>query len=179
MKASKRILLIPALSLFFLLAASFGMYRLLKGESLLPEKITRHAGVMYFEGEKKALVNQPLVINVMIDTNNQNVNAAGFYLKFDSEKISVTNVNTLSSFCQYYPEKKFDNRLGIVSLACGSPHPGFKGKNQLIQLTLTPLSIGTTVLRVTPESKILLSDGKGTNILTEFPSWEVQIGAGL
>ena len=179
MFASRRLFLIPIISLIVFLSASYGLYRVLNGNSLLPGNMSRRPGVMYFEGEKKAYVNQPLVLNVMIDTNHQNVNAAGFILKFDAEKIIVTDVSTLNSFCQFYPEKRYDNRQGIVSLACGSPHPGFKGKNQLIRLTLMPLTIGTTVLRVSSESKILLSDGKGTNVLTEFPSWEVQIGAGL
>jgi hypothetical protein len=173
------IFIVIVLCVLTFLTAAYGLYRLSKGDDLFPRQVGQRSGILYFEGDKKIIVQQPFVINVVFDSQNQRVNAAGFYLKFDSEKLAVTDISTLLSFCQFYPEKRFDNRLGLVSLACGAPHPGFNGKNQLISITFTPLTIGSTILRVTSDSKLLLSDGKGTNILNEFPTWEVQIGAGL
>jgi len=116
---------------------------------------------------EKIFLGQPFKINLVIDSAKQDVNAVGIYLKFESDKIQILDLDTTESFCQFYPEKKFDNHLGTVTIACGSPHPGFSGTNTLATIELMPLAIGTTHLAVDPNSKVLLSDGRGTNTLTE------------
>ena len=97
------------------------------------------------------------------------MNAVGLYLNFDADKLQLTNLDTSQSFCQFYPEKRFDNNLGTISLTCGAPHPGVSDKNTLLELEFIALDQGTTNLLVNPDSKILLSNGKGTNILDEEP----------
>jgi len=166
-------------SVLLLIGVGLGLTKISKTGTLLPLSLTVKKGTMYFEGASRVTIGQPFVMRVMIDTNNQNVNATGVYIRFDPERLLVNDINTLNSFCQFYPEKKFDNQMGIVSLACGAPHPGIKGKNQLIEINITPLIGGSTTLRVTKDSKLLLSDGKGTNILDDYPLWEVQVATGL
>lgn len=166
-------------SLAVLLGSVLALRQVKQTGRILSVTTAKAHGSLTFEGNHRVGVNQQFTLKMMVDTDNRNINAAGLYLRFDPEKLRVTEMNTLKSFCQFYPEKKFDNRMGLVSLACGAPHPGLKGKNELVELTFTPLSVGTTTIRTAADSTLLTSDGKGTDILDEFPVWEVTISADL
>lgn len=124
-------------------------------------------------------LGQPFLLSVNLNTNNQKVNAVGLYLSFDPSRLQLTDIDTTKSFCQFYPEKKYDNQMGTVTLACGSPHPGVSGVNQLVTLKFSPQSIGSTAISVSPKSQILSSDGKGSNILRDQPVLNFNILQGL
>lgn len=126
-------------------------------------------GIITFQHDPAYPINQPFKLSINLNTNNQKVNAVGVYLRFNTSQLQLLDLDTRKSFCQFYPEKKFDNNLGTVSLACGSPHPGVSGENNLMILEFIPLVAGTTSIQLDPNSKILLSNGKGTNVLSEFP----------
>lgn len=117
------------------------------------------------ESEDHPSVNTPFTLSLTIEPQNQPVNAVGLYLKFNPTKLQVLDIDTSQSFCQFYPEKRFDNNLGTVNLVCGAPHPGSVEKTTVLKLEFMPLVVGGTVLSLDPRSQILLSDGKGTNIL--------------
>jgi hypothetical protein len=179
MKKIPLVLWVGLASLVILLSVGVMFFRLQTSGSILSVGAESPKGSMYFEGENRVGIHQPFKVRVMIDSGGGSVNAAGLYLHFDPQKLQITDMSTINSFCQFYPEKKFDNHQGISSLACGSPHPGTKGTNQLVEFTFTPLSVGKTIIRSSSKSKLLLSDGKGTDILNDYPLWEVQIGASL
>lgn len=179
MSRNKLLIGISSISLVILIVSVVAFNQLATKGSVLSFSQSKNPGTLDFEGPHQVFINQQFSLKILIDSNKEHVNAAGLYLRFDPEKIQITEISTLSSFCQFYPEKKFDNRMGIVSLACGAPHPGFNGKGELIELKINPIAIGTSTIRVTSSSKLLVSDGKGTNILDSFPSWEVQTGVGL
>lgn len=132
-------------------------------------------GVIVLEAPRQVAVNVPFTVNVIVDSMNQNVNAVGFFMKFSPTHLFLLDMETSQSFCQFYPERKFDNSTGSITLSCGSPHPGFSGTSTLLKLTFMPKVVSNTVLIVDPNSKILMSDGKGTNILEEFPQAQISI----
>jgi len=179
MNRSRFLILLIIFSLISVVGSIYLLNREMKTGSVLSAVKNSKSAFLFFEGDKRVAVNQQFKLRVKMNTGNQNVNAVGLFIRFDKDKLQVNDMNTLNSFCQFYPEKKFDNRYGLISLSCGSPHPGFKGENDIVELTMMPLSMGTTVMQITDGSKLLLSDGKGTNLLDAFPSWEVQIGADL
>lgn len=144
-------------------------------KSFLPTFQKNNEGVVTFDIDAPIIVNVPFKMKVNMNTLGADVNAAGIYLHYDARHLQVTDIDTQSSFCQFYPEKKFDNNQGTISLACGSPHPGIKGENTLITLTFIPLSIGTTTIRLDPQSQLLASDGKGTNLLNKYPNQTINI----
>jgi hypothetical protein len=127
----------------------------------------------------RPIIQQPFQVTVLADSSDKAVNVVGIYLHFDPQKLQLLDIDTRSSFCQFYPEKKFDNRLGTINISCGSPHPGFKGNNTLIVLKFMPTQVGKTQLKVDPQSQLLASDGKGTNILSHYPTLDVPIFTGL
>lgn len=132
-------------------------------------------GVLHIHVPDRVTVNSPFDIQVSVDSSNQNVNAVGFYLRFDPRHLELLDFDTSASFCQFYPEKKYSNDVGTMSLACGSPHPGFSGEADLITITFMPKLVTNTILSVDPKSQILLSDGKGTNILDDYPQVKISI----
>jgi hypothetical protein len=152
-----------------ILSASSG--RILSGLGL-SNTIT---GTLELSSPDKVALNQPFDISVIINTQGKNVNAVGAYLLFDPTKLQVMQMDTKPSFCQFYPEKKFDNQLGTISLACGTPHPGVNGRSVLMNIQFIPHSLGQTTIYLDPRSQILASDGKGTNILTTFPQKVINV----
>lgn len=120
-------------------------------------------------------VNDPFEVTVEVDTKNQEVNAVGIYLNYDTSKLRLLDFDTSDSFCQFYPEKRFDETLGKIMLACGAPHPGVAGRNNIMTLQFLPLQAGAAQITTDPKSQVLLSNGKGTNVLTEFPSGKVNV----
>jgi len=137
--------------------------------------IGNRPGTVAYQLPETIFQNQPFNLSININTNKQAANAVGLYLRFDPKKLQVVDLDTSQSFCQFYPEKKYDNQLGSISLACGSPHPGVTGTSTILKLQLIPLTSGTITLTLDPRSQILLSDGKGTNVLLEHPQLPINV----
>lgn len=155
------------------------LYRNVKGEKNVLFNKNNKSSLKLELSNQRPLVQQPVTVTVSVDTQGSSINATGIYLRFDPQKLQMLNMDTRASFCQYYPEKKFDNALGTVSLACGSPHPGINGENTLMTLEFLPLATGNTKISTDARSQIMKSDGKGTNILTDYPYLEIPVYSGL
>ena len=145
-----------------------------------PPKITNFfspakPGNFLIDAPRSIEVNSLFKVKIEVDTKNQEVNAVGVFIRYNPKEIQLVKLDTSQSFCQFYPEKKYDNDQGLISLACGSPHPGVSGKNTLMELEFMPIAVGVTTITTDPNSKILLSNGKGTNILLEFPQQQINV----
>lgn len=143
--------------------------------SLIKGSNTSKVGSLIFDAPATTDLSSPFNINLTIDTKGQPVNAVALHLIYDSEKVEITNVDTSNSFCEFYPENKFDNEQGLLKIACGAPHPGVTGKNTIAQVSLIAKTIGNAEFALLEDSLILLSDGKGTNILNNYPHHEILI----
>lgn len=162
-------------SLFFLMISVAAFFWIQN-----PPKITNifsgtKPGIINVDTPDSIFIEQPFTIDIEIDTQKQSVNAVGIYLLFDPDKLQLLNLDTTQSFCQFYPVKKFDNQLGTISLACGSPHPGMSGKNTVMSLEFIPKALSSSLLITDPKSQILLNDGKGTNILVDLPQIPINV----
>jgi len=121
-------------------------------------------GSYRIEADKSVSAGSHYKVKVIVNTQNQAVNAVSLYLHFDPNKLELINLDTTQSFCQFYPENRFDNHLGKVSISCGSPNPGFTGESTLAVIDFYTKTLGKTRLSIDSQSQILLNDGKGTNI---------------
>jgi len=154
-------------SFSLLLVSSLGLWLILRPPHFSFLNPAPKSGALELLFPQTITLNQPFTASIEVYTNNQPVNATGLYLRFDPQKLQLLDLDTRQSFCQFYPEKKFDNHQGTVTLACGSPHPGFTGKNVILKLKFMPIAVGKTTVFVDPKSQLLLSNGQGTNILTD------------
>lgn len=131
---------------------------------------------LHLNGPKSVGLNQPFTVLVEADTKGNDVNAVGVYLRFDATSLQLLSMDTTQSFCQLYPEKRYDQSLGTISLACGSPHPGFNGSNTLMKLEFLPTKLGISTITSEIKSQLIKSDGKGnSNLLKGYPHLEIGI----
>jgi len=140
-----------------------------KNNEQVKNKIQRDykPGIFSITGPNDASVNIPITLNFMSNSNDQSVNAVSLQVTFDPKVLEVIKIDTTQSFCQFYPENRFNNNLGTLSIQCGAPHPGFKGENVIASVQFLPKLITQTSLNISNESMILVSDGKGTNIFSK------------
>ncbi len=124
-------------------------------------------------------VGKKFTVKINVDTMGNSVNAVQSYLKFDPKILQVSTSSTENSFCKFYPENKFDNTDGIVKLSCGAPYPGFRGAGIIQEIEFVSKAINTTYIYLDNESMVLANDGKGTNLLKEFPKETIKIKAGM
>jgi len=110
-----------------------------------------------------------------VDTDGQPVNAVGLDATYDINRLQIIAMDTTESFCEFYPENRFDNQTGTITISCGLPSPGFTGTNRLAKITFESVSVGIADITIQPQSQILLNDGKATNILTQPPTKQINI----
>ena len=124
-------------------------------------------------------VGKKFMVSINLDTFGNSVNAVQSYLEYDPKVLDVVSTSTEKSFCKFYPENNYDTSKGIIKLSCGSPYPGFSGKNTIQEIEFLPKAIQTTKISLNQASMVLANDGKGTNLLKDLPSKEIKIKAGL
>lgn len=130
--------------------------------------ISQANGALTIETPEESIsVAHPFEVKLMVDTDNKPVNAVGLIAHFDTNRLQILSMDTTESFCQFYPENRYDNQSGEIKISCGLPNPGFTGQSILAKIVFEPQSVGTAQIRVDPNSQILLNDGKATNILTQ------------
>lgn len=127
------------------------------------EKI-KGEGFYKIEKPESVSPNIPFKVKIIADSDNKDVNAVGLFVSFDPNKLTIMNLDTSQSFCQFYPENKFSNAVGIISIQCGAPNPGFNGESTIAVVTFIAKNVGETFLSISDKSQILLNDGKGTDI---------------
>jgi cohesin domain-containing protein len=124
-------------------------------------------GIFQIVADKEVSANSPFSIKFVADSDDQAVNAVALEIEFDPDRLEILNVNTSQSFCQFYPENKFNNAQGTISIHCGAPHPGFRGEDIIANVKFLAKIVGQTKIEITEKSMILLDDGKGTNIFSK------------
>jgi hypothetical protein len=117
--------------------------------------------------------------DIMLDTNKNFINAVKSYIEFDPRVLKIESIDTSKSFCKFYPENSHSNEKGIIKLQCGTPYPGFRGINTIQTIYFTSQAIRVTDIKVSDESLILANDGKGTNLIKDYPTVSIRIKAGL
>ena len=124
-------------------------------------------------------VGKMFTVKVSLDTKGYFVNAVQSYVQFDPNVLEVETTDTRESFCKFYPENSYSNEKGLIKVSCGSPYPGFNGKNDVVIIQFLPKAIKDTQIALTKDSMVLANDGKGTNLLHDFDNKEIRIKAGL
>lgn len=105
-------------------------------------------------------------VSVLVDTQNQEINAVQMQLSFPADKLQLVSPSAGNSIIEIYTTPpKFDNSAGRVEIIGGIPN-GINVKSGLVsKLTFRVKGVGTAALRFTGESQVLLNDGRGTNVL--------------
>lgn len=112
-------------------------------------------------------VGSTFTISIFINTSNQSVNAIQADLRFPPDKLQVVSPSAGKSLIGVWVvQPTFDNRNGTIKFQGAIPTPGINTSQGLIsEITFRVTSVGTATIRFEDSSRILLNDGKGTDIL--------------
>ena len=105
-------------------------------------------------------------------TNFDNpINAVQADIGFDADKVEVVEISTAGSFANIFIQKEINNAEGWARLTGGLPNPGFDGqRGSFGVIYLRGKNPGVVNIKFLESSMVLANDGKGTNILKEFPA---------
>lgn len=91
-------------------------------------------------------------------------------LSFDPTLLEVVDLTTDGSFASFFVQKEYDNAKGYLRLSGGVPNPGYRqAVGHLGTAYFKVKATGATELVYLESSLVLANDGKGTNLLADFP----------
>jgi hypothetical protein len=106
-------------------------------------------------------------VSVFVNTEGNSINAVQIDLEFSPDLLQVTSPTAGSSFISVWIDQPFySNKQGIISFKGGVPSPGIKTSAGLVStISFRAKTSGTATISFSDSSRILLADGRGTNIL--------------
>lgn len=116
-------------------------------------------------------------VSVVLNTGGNDINAVSVDLKFDSRKIQVVSPTTGKSFISIWAAPpSYSNMEGSISFQGGIPSPGINtSSGSALTITFRAIEPGETTLYFLDTSKVLLDDGKATEILNFMGSGKYTI----
>lgn len=115
--------------------------------------------------------------SIMVDTGDEDINAVQIGLIFDKEMIDIKALEINDSTCSYVIENVIDNSLGKADLSCVLLKiGGERGSLRIADVVVLPKKTGTFTLSFDKiATKVLASDGLGTNVLRMAQSGSYQV----
>ncbi|KPJ56947.1 hypothetical protein AMJ49_03480 [Parcubacteria bacterium DG_74_2] len=107
-------------------------------------------------------------ISIFVNTGDNNINALKVDLKFDPKKLQISTPTAGRSFITVWiSQPVFSNIEGTATFQGGVPSPGINTSSGLVStITFRAIAPGEAVVSILDSSKVLLDNGKGTNILS-------------
>ena len=122
------------------------------------------------------LVGSTFTVSVFLNTEGNEINAVWAELKFPPEILQITSPTTGNSFIsEWILPPNYSNERGIISFRGGIPEGITTSAGLVSSITFRAKASGTAKIEFRKESKVLLNDGKGTNVLTNTINGEYQI----
>lgn len=115
--------------------------------------------------------------SIIVDTGDEAINAVQVSIPFDPKIVDVKSFDIENSACKYIIEKTIDLKLGVAKLSCAILKPeGERGSLTLADLIVMPRGVGTFDLKFDmKETRVLASDGLGTDVLREAQSGSYRV----
>jgi len=106
--------------------------------------------------------------SILLDTKGESINALEVDLSFPPDMLQVVSPSTGQSIIGVWTATpKFDNIKGTINLQGGIPG-GITAPNALVSTVVFRVkSVGDGLVRFLDDSKVLLNDGLGTNVLKQ------------
>ncbi len=149
---------------------------LLGAIAIVPAQAGANAELSLSPSTKTVGIGETFSIDVLVNTNSQNVVAVGAYLTYDATKLQVIDIDTSKSILTMEAEKIFDSNAGKIKISRTKPTPGINTANGNVATinfkALSPASPTKVDFIIDgigisgTDSDILLDDGKGTDILS-------------
>ncbi|MFH1894690.1 MAG: cohesin domain-containing protein [Patescibacteria group bacterium] len=138
--------------------------------------VLANASVLYTDSQNNQYrQNDVFLAEILLDTENENINLGEITLNFNPEYLKVIDISTGGSVFTLWPKNPvFSNKDGLVSFAGGVPG-GFKGDGKLLTIYFKALKSGQALIGFEANSNILLNDGSGSgaNLTAKTASIEI------
>jgi hypothetical protein len=122
------------------------------------------------------LAGSTFTISVFLNTEENKINVVWADIKFSPEILQVTSPTAGASFItEWLTPPNYSNEKGIISFRGGIPGGISTSAGLVSSITFRAVASGVAEINFAKESKILLNDGKGTDILTSTIGGEYQI----
>lgn len=99
------------------------------------------------------------------------INSVQADISFDPSELSVVDISTNGSFADIFIQKEINNDGGWARLTGGLPNPGYFSDHGLFgTVYFQAKKSGLTTVKFLNSSLVLANNGKGSNVLKDFPS---------
>ena len=107
-------------------------------------------------------------VSIFVNTGGEDINAVQTDLKFDSKKLQIASPTAGKSFISVWiSQPTYSNIYGTAFFQGGIPSPGINTSAGLVStITFRVIAPGETTVSFLDSSRVLLDDGKGTDVLT-------------
>jgi hypothetical protein len=113
------------------------------------------------------LVGSTFSVSVFVNTEENEINVVWADLKFPPEILQVTSPTAGTSFItNWIVPPNYSNEKGIISFRGGVPGGIITSAGLVSSITFRAVASGEAKIEFEEDSKILLNDGQGTDILT-------------
>ena len=145
--------------------------------SMLPKTAEATSASLYLSPSSGSfLVGSTFTISVFLNTEGNEINVVWADLKFPPEILQVTSPIAGTSFItDWLTPPNYSNEKGLISFRGGIPGGISTSAGLVSSITFRTVASGIAKIKFSDESRILLNDGKGTDILTNIIDGEYQI----
>lgn len=158
---------LSAASLILFIGAGFVLFS--SGTSVLA---VSEASIFVGPASGTFTVGSTFTVSVYVNTGGQAINAIETNLSFPPDKLQVVSPTAGKSLIQIWVNQPtYSNVDGDLKFQGTVPSPGINTESGLIStVTFRVKSIGTATLKVLDTSRVLLNDGRGTDVLGQRTS---------
>lgn len=122
------------------------------------------------------VVGSTFSVSIFLDTEDELVNAIEVNLSFSPNKLQVISASTGFSIVNTWAvNPNFNNREGKINLQGVIPSGIYADKGLITTVTFRTKAVGSALIKFTDESRIFLSDGKGTDALYDVTNGVYQL----
>ncbi|MDO8516248.1 MAG: cohesin domain-containing protein [bacterium] len=112
-------------------------------------------------------VDSTFTVSILLNTGGEAINAVEANLSFPPDKLQVVSPSAGTSFVKtWIAPPTYSNSDGTLKFQGALPNPGINTESGLVStVTFRIKSVGMASIRFSDTSRVLLNDGKGTDIL--------------
>jgi hypothetical protein len=103
------------------------------------------------------VVGEVFTLEVIVDTDAQDVNAVGAYLHYPVEFLEVLSVNTSSSLMEFIAEETYGE--GEIKISGGTRTPGFNGIHEVAIIEFRAVGAGLANVSFAADSAVVTDRG--------------------
>lgn len=122
------------------------------------------------------LAGSTFTVSVFLNTGGNEINTVFVELEFPPEILQITSPTAGTSFIkEWLTPPNYSNEKGIISFRGGIPGGISTSAGLVSSITFRTVASGVAKIKFSQGSKILLNDGKGTDVLKNNINGEYQI----